>query len=144
MLTRPAPDEARQHCVGTSMIQPFRQTSSATKDDSLPLVDGHGTVVRFPTPSRKQSGLRGWGGTGKSDIIHLRPRRPASRRHSDLTERDTTSKSLIEHFERYQYPTDTDDHDDRHRMSVNVLAAVVLILLMIIGEWAVNTLVKVT
>jgi len=125
------------------MIQPFRQTSSATKDGSLPLTDGHGTVVRFRAPSRKQPGLRAWDGTGKSDVIQLRPRRPASRRHSDLAERETTSKSLIEDIERYQYPADTDD-DDRHRMSVNVLAAVVLILLMIIGEWAVNMLVKVT
>jgi hypothetical protein len=148
MLTRPAPGEAPRHTAGTNGISPFPQSNSPTPGDLSPPIDGDGKVVRLRASSRKQSGSPGWDGTAKSQVIYLRSRRPASRRDSGLPEWrlgewNTTSKSLAEEIEKHQYALETDD-DSRHRIAVNFLAAGVLVLLMIIGEWAVSTLAQVT
>jgi hypothetical protein len=148
MLTRPTPDEARRHAAGSRMISPSPRSSSAAMGDSLPPIDRDGKVVRFRTSSRKKPDLPRWNGLGQSNVIDLRSRHPALRKESGLPEWhlrewSTTSKSLIEDIEKYQYASETDD-DDRHRMAVNALAAGVLILLMIIGEWAVITLAQAT
>jgi hypothetical protein len=148
MLTRSAPGEVRRHAAGTIRVSPPRQSGSTALGDLLPAIDGDGKVVRLRASSRKKPGSPRWDGTGKSEVIDLRWRRPASRRDSGLSEWrlgewNATSKSLAEEIEKHQYALETDD-DSRHRIAVNFLAAGVLVLLTIIGEWAVSTLAQVT
>jgi hypothetical protein len=83
--------------------------------NSMSLIGGHGNVIRF------------------------RPHGAPPRRELDLESRDMMGDSPVEDLRKYEYPPEGDD-DFRQRMLVNLLAALVVIVLIVIGSWMVDTI----
>jgi hypothetical protein len=94
-----------------------RQTYSSMRGNSRSLIDSDGNVVRF------------------------RPRGTAPRRELGLGSCDTTGDSPVEDLRKYEYTPESDD-DYRHRMLVNFLATIVLIVLMVTGGWMADTIIN--
>jgi hypothetical protein len=137
-----APDEVRRRHLIKNLMPPSQQTSSTTKDNSLPLIDGDRKVIRFRSYSaafRQKSGLQTWDRLGESNVVRFRSRGHAFRPEPEPRRWNATGKSRIENIDKYEYASEGDD-DYRHRMLQNILAAVVLIALVIAGCWVVNAL----
>jgi hypothetical protein len=127
------------------MIMTSRRTGSTTNDHSLSMIDcGEKAfcIRSCGAASRRKSGLARWDKSGEANVIHLCIH---SAYQGDMGRSGwgPTDKSLVEDIERCRYASETAD-DYRRRMLVNALAAVVLITLIITGEWLMNALVKVT
>ena len=94
-----------------------RQNSSTMRGNSWSLVDGDRNVIRFrprSTAPRHELGVGGCGTRGDSAIVDLR---------------------------KYEYGPKSDD-DYRHRMLVNLLATIVVIVLMVTGGWLVDRIIS--
>jgi hypothetical protein len=139
-LVSAAPDEMRRRPLTTNLMPPSQQTSSTTKDNSLPVIDGDRKVIRFRSYSaafRQKSGLQTWDRLGESNVVRFRSRDHVFRPEPEPRRWNATGKSWIENIDRYA--SESDD-DYRHRMLQNILATVVLIALVITGCWVVNAL----
>jgi hypothetical protein len=119
ILSLPCRAEAGIASAQKTALLSSRQAYSTMRVNSRPLIDGDGTVIRF------------------------RPRGTAPRRELGLGSWDTTGDSPVDDLRRYKYASESDD-DYRHRMRVNLFAAIVVIVLIIAGSWVVDTLVKTT
>jgi hypothetical protein len=108
--------EARLPSSQSRLLVLSRQTYSSVRGDSQPLIGSDGNVIRFR--------LRG----------------TAHRPELGLGTCDTTDDSPAEDLRKYEYPPESDD-DYRHRMLVNFLATIVLIVLMVTGSWMVDTII---
>jgi hypothetical protein len=73
-------------------------------------------------------------------VIRFRPRPGAPRRGNDLRTRHARDDSPVRDLDGFEYGRETDE-DYRHRMWVNLLAAVFLVVLMTIGDWVINAMV---
>jgi hypothetical protein len=94
-----------------------RQTYSTMRGKSWPLINGDRNVIRF------------------------RPRANAPRHELSLCGCDTRGHSPIGDLRKYEYAREGDD-DYHHRMLVNFLATIVVILLMVTGSWLVDRIIS--
>jgi hypothetical protein len=91
------------------------QRTSTMPGNSTPLIGGDGNVIRF------------------------RPHGTPPRRELDLKSRDLMGDSAVKDLRKYEYAPEGDD-DFRHRMLVNLLVAIVVIVLIVTGSWMVDTI----
>jgi hypothetical protein len=79
----------------------------------------------------------------KSDatVIHFRPRAAVPRCELTIGSYGKKCASPVEDLRKYELCADS-DHDYRHRMQVNLLAATVVIFLMVTGSWMVETIIN--
>ena len=75
------------------------------------------------------------------NVIRFRPRSTAPRHELGLGGCGTGGDSAIVDLRRYEYGLKSDD-DYRHRMMVNLLAAIVVIVLMVTGGWLVDRIIS--
>jgi hypothetical protein len=76
---------------------------------------------------------------GDRDVIPFRPHGFVPRLKSSLESYDLTGDSPVEDLRKYKHASETND-DFRHRVLVNLLAATVVIVLMVIGSWMADTI----
>jgi hypothetical protein len=110
-----AGDAGRQPRVATNLTMRPQKTRSTTAEDPLSLSNGGGKIVRlYPraVAPREKPALPMWDKNGESNVICF-PEVP---------------------------PNSRGDDDYRHRMWENALAAAVLLVLMISGQWIFSTL----
>jgi len=78
---------------------------------------------------------------GDEDVICFCPRGTPRRHELGLRSSDMTGESPVKDLRTYEYTPESDD-DYRHRMLVNFLATMVLIVLMVTGRWMVDTVIS--
>src|SRR5712671_1821567 len=84
----------------------------------------------------RNAAVRSCGATAQPKVVRFRPRVIASRRELGLGSWDAMDDSPVDDLRKYESAPDGDD-DYRQRMLTNFLAAAVLIVLMITGDWVV-------
>jgi hypothetical protein len=77
----------------------------------------------------------------KENVISFCPLGTASRRELGVGRYGATGGSPIKGLQEYKSAIESDD-DYRHRMRVNLLAAVAVIMLIVSGSWVMDTLVE--
>jgi hypothetical protein len=82
-------------------------------------------------------------GDGNENVISFRPRGADSRRELGLVRYVTLDDSPVEGLQAYESAPESDD-DYRHRMRVNLIAAIVVITLIVTGSWVLDTLANAT
>jgi hypothetical protein len=117
-------DVGRRPRVATNMtVRPhYQKTHSTTAEESLSLSDGGGKIIRlYPraVASQRQPALPIWDRNGEDNVIPF------------------PHAISAEHVENRSIQGD-DDYD--HRMLINALAAAVLVVLVVSGEWIFSTL----
>jgi len=75
------------------------------------------------------------------DVIRFRPRANAPRHELGLRGCDTRGHSPIGDLRKYEYASKCDDYY-HHRMLVNFLATIVVIVLMVTGSWLVDRIIS--
>jgi hypothetical protein len=75
------------------------------------------------------------------NVIFFCPLGTASRRELGVGRYGATGESPIKGLQEYKSAIEIDD-DYRHRMRLNLLAAVAVIMLIVSGSWVMNTLVE--
>jgi hypothetical protein len=80
---------------------------------------------------------------GDRRVIHLCPRGRALRPDQGLVSWYAMGGSPVAGTERYERGSESEE-DYGHRMLVNLLAAVVLLTLILVGTWIVDTIVQTT
>jgi hypothetical protein len=99
-----------------------RRANSAAADESLPLSRGGGKIVRFysrPVASQTRPAFPIWDRNGKDNVIPF-----------------PHAASVA----RVEIRSIQGDNDYHYRMLVNALAAAVLVVLVVSGEWMFSTL----
>jgi hypothetical protein len=111
------PSHAEAGTASTQSRRPMssRQTYSSMRHNSRSLNDGDGNVIHFCT------------------------RRTPPRR--GLENLDMTGYSAVEDLRKYEDALESDD-DYCHRMLVNFITAIVVIVLMVTGSWMVDTIIS--
>jgi hypothetical protein len=117
ILCLPSSAEAGIPSASSRPLMASRQTCSPMRGSSRLLTNGDGNVIRF------------------------RPRSTPPRCELSLASFDMTSDSPVADLRKYEHATESDD-DYRHRMRVNCLAAVVVIVLTVAGSWMVDTIIN--
>jgi hypothetical protein len=129
-----ADDVCRRRIVAKLMLRPQR-INSTTAGDSLSLSDGGAKIIRFyPRASQGRPALPMSDRNGEYNVIRFPD---AASAKSALQRWDETAKSWPELVKTHSIQGD-DDYD--HRMLVNALAAAVLVVLVISGEWIFSAL----
>jgi hypothetical protein len=108
--------------------------------------DGDGKIIRFrlrDAGATRKAALRSRDTTGESKVVRFRPRGIASGRGSGLGSSDAMYDSPVVDLRRYESAPAGDD-DYRHRMLTNFLATIVLVVLMVAGDWTLSALVTMT
>jgi hypothetical protein len=77
----------------------------------------------------------------KENVISFSPLGTASRRELGAGRYGATGESPIKGLQEYKSAIESDD-DYRHRMRVNLLSAVAVIMLIVSGSWVMDTLVE--
>jgi hypothetical protein len=116
-----ASDAGRRRIATNLTLRPQRANSTAA-GESLSLSDGRGKIIRFyphAVASQRQPTLPMWEGKGEDNVIPF------------------PHAASAEHVKNRSIRGD-DDYD--HRMLVNALAAAVLVVLVVSGEWVFSTL----
>jgi hypothetical protein len=80
---------------------------------------------------------------GDRSVIRLCPRGGGLRPDLRLVRSDTMGDPPVAGMERYECGSENEE-DYRHRMLINLLAAVFLLALIITGTWIVNTIAQTT
>ena len=141
--TGAAAGERRSRGTSASRALPLEQRT-LRRASELPF-DRDRKVIPFranAAPTRRL-GLQSGDTNFVSNVIHFRPRRHAPRNwHAAANAHAANAEKSFEgKFGNHEAAAQADD-DHSHRMVVNLLAAAVLIMLIIAGDWMVNTLVK--
>jgi len=129
-------DVGRRRIAANLTLRP-QGINSTTADHSLSLSDGAGKIIRFyprAVASQGQPALPMSDRNGEYNVIRF-PHAASAR--SALQRWDETAKSSPELIKTHSIQGD-DDYD--HRMLVNALAAAVLVVLVISGEWIFSAL----
>jgi hypothetical protein len=113
ILCLPCRAEAGIASAQSRPLVSWRQTYFIMRGNSWSLIDGDGNVIPF------------------------RPRDTASRSEFGLVGLDTRGEEL----RKYRSPPES-DADYRHRMLVNCLATIVVMVLIVTGNWMVDTIVS--
>ena len=132
-----AGDDVGRHRIAANWTLRPQRTNSTTADDSLSLSHGAGKIIRFyprAVVSQGQPALPMSDWKGEYNVIRF-PRAASAK--SALQGWGETAKSSPELGKNHSIQGD-DDYD--HRMLVNALAAAVLVMLVISGEWMFSTL----
>jgi len=141
--TSAAADEGRLRGSAANRALPLEQRSLRRASESP--VDHDRKVIPFRAnaATTRTLGLQSGDTNCASTVIHFRPRqRPPRNWHAAANARAANAeKSFESKFGNHEAAAQADD-DHSHRMVVNLLAAAVLIMLIIAGDWMVNTLVK--
>ena len=135
-ISAAADDVDRHRIVANRTLRPQR-TNSTTADDPLSVSDGSGKIIRFyarAVASRGQPALPMSDRKREYNVIRF-PRAASAK--PTLQRFGETGKSSSAHVKSRNIQGD-DDYN--HRMLVNALAAAVLIMLVISGEWMFSTL----
>ena len=134
-ISTAADDVGRRRIAANPTVRPQR-TNSTTASDSLSLSDGCGKILRFyPRAVACQGQLASpmWDRNGEYNVIRLRRAALAK----SALQRGETAKSSLGLVKNRGTQVD-DDYD--HRMVINALAAAVLAMLVISGEWVFSLL----
>jgi hypothetical protein len=127
-------------------MSPLRNGVVASTADALPVIDGGAKVIRFrarDAASSQSAAARACAPGVESEVIRFRPRRAAARHEFAPGSWDAMDDSPVADLRKYEHAVEDDD-DYRRRMRVNVLAAVVLVGLMVAGDWIVSALAATT
>ena len=138
-----AADEGRLRGSAADRALPLEQRTLRRASESP--VDRDRKVIPFranAAPTRTL-GLQSGNTKCASTVIHFRPRQHAPRNwHAAANARAANAEKSFEgKFGSHEAAAQADD-DHSHRIVVNLLAAAVLIMLIIAGDWMVSTLVK--
>ena len=138
-----AADEGRLRGSAADRALPLEQRTLRRASESP--VDRDRKVIPFranAAPTRTL-GLQSGNTKCASTVIHFRPRQHAPRNwHAAANARAANAEKSFEgKFGNHEAAAQADD-DHSHRIVVNLLAAAVLIMLIIAGDWMVSTLVK--
>lgn len=141
--TGAAADERRLRGTAANRALPLEQRILRRASDSP--VDRDRKVIPFranAAPTR-MLGLQSRDTNCASTVIPFRPRQHAPRNwHAAANAHAANAEKSFEgEFGNHEAAARADD-DHRHRIVVNLLAAAVSIMLIIAGDWMVNTLVK--
>ena len=129
-------DVGRRRIAANLTLRP-QGINSTTADHSLSLSDGAGKIIRFyprAVASQGQPALPMSDRKGEYNVIRF-PRAASAK--PTLQRCGETAKSSSAHVKSHSIEGD-DDYN--HRMLVNAIAAAVLVMLVISGEWMLNTL----
>ena len=135
-ISAAADDVGRRRIAPNLTLRP-QGINSTTADHSLSLSDGAGKIIRFyprAVASQGQPALPMSDRNGEYNVIRF-PRAASGK--STLQRCGKTAKSSPELGKNHGIQGD-DDYD--HRMLVNAIAAAVLVMLVISGEWMFSTL----
>ena len=135
-ISAAADDVGRRRIAANLTLRP-QGINSTIADHSLSLSDGGGKIIRFyprAVASQGQPALPMSDRNGEYNVIRF-PHAASAR--SALQRWYETAKSSSAHVKSHNIQGD-DDYN--HRMLVNALAAAVLIMLVISGEWMFSTL----
>ena len=128
-------DVGRRRIAANLTLRP-QGINSTIADHSLSLSDGGGKIIRFyprAVASQGQPALPMSNRNGEYNVICF----PHAALAKSLQRWDETAKSSPELIKTHSIQGD-DDYD--HRMLVNALAAAVLVVLVISGEWIFSAL----
>ena len=131
-----AADDVGRHRIAANRALRPQRTNSTTADDSLSLSDGTGKIIRFyprAVASQGQPALPISDRKGEYSVIRFRR---AALAKSGLQSGETAKSSPGLVKDRSIQV----DNDYDHRMLINALAAAVLAMLVISGEWMFSTL----
>jgi hypothetical protein len=135
-ISAAAADVDRHRITANRTLRP-QWTNSTNADDSLSLTDGGEKIIRFyprAVASQVQPALPMSDRKGEYNVIRF-PRAASAK--PTLQRWGETAKFSPEVVKNHSIQGD-DDYD--HRMLVNALAAAVLVMLVISGEWMFSTL----
>ena len=135
-ISAAAADVGRHRITANRTLRP-QWTNSTNADDSLSLTDGGEKIIRFyprAVASQVQPALPMSDRKGEYNVIRF-PRAASAK--PTLQRCGETAKSSSAHVKSHSIEGD-DDYN--HRMLVNAIAAAVLIMLVISGEWMFSTL----
>jgi len=130
-------DVGRRPWVATDLTIRPQKTHSTRAEDSLSLSNGGGKIIRlYPraVASREKPALPMWDKNDEYNVIRFSQVAPVK---STLQRGGKTGKSQPELLTN---PNSRGDDDYHHRMLENALAAAVLVVLLISGEWIISTL----
>jgi hypothetical protein len=128
------PRSDRRIKMANLFCMPCRAEAGFASAQSRPQVSSRQTYSSMRGNSRSLIGSDG-------NVIRFRSRGNAPRRELSLGSCDTTGDSPVEDLRKYEYRSENDD-DYRHRMLVNFLATIVLIVMMVTGSWMVDTIIN--
>ena len=132
-----AADDVSRHRIAANRTLRRQRTNSTTADDSLSLSHGAGKIIRFYPRAVASQGQPALPMSDRKDEYNvIRFPRAASAKPT-LRRCGETAKSSPVHVKSHSIQGD-DDYN--HRMLVNAIAAAVLIMLVISGEWMFSTL----
>jgi hypothetical protein len=132
-------DVARWPRVATNLTaQPhYQKTDSSTAEDTLSLSSGGGKIIRlYPrtVASREKAALPMWDKDGEYDVIRFSQVAPAKSALQRWGKTARVQPKLL------TSPNSWGDDDYHHQMLENALAAAVLIVLVISGQWIISSL----
>jgi hypothetical protein len=130
-------DVGRQPRVATNLTVRSQTTHSTRAEDSLSLSNGGGKIIRlYPraVASREKPALPMWDKNGEYNVIRFSQVAPVK---STPQRGGKTAKSQAEFLAN---PNSRVDYDYHHQMLENGLAAAVLVVLVISGQWILSTL----
>ena len=129
-----AADDVSRHRITANRTLRPQWTNSTTADDSLSLSDGDEKIIRFYPRAVASQGQPALPMSDRYNVIRF-PRAASAK--PTLQRCGETAKSSSAHVKSHSIEGD-DDYN--HRMLVNAIAAAVLVMLVISGEWMLSTL----